>query len=71
VKTPPLALSVPRTWSPEQALAVWETLRELADLVWAQYEIPIIEQFQHEQIHCACGELDQLDLFDPNDALPF
>lgn len=71
MKTPPLALAVPHSWSPEQALAVWETLSELADLVWAQYEVPIIEHLQHERFDCPNGKLNQLDLFDPDDSLPF
>jgi len=71
MNTPPLPVSVPRTWSPEQALAVWEILSDLADLVWAQYEVPIIEHLQYERADYPKVERDQLDLFDPDDALPF
>lgn len=71
MNTPPLPLLVPRSWSPEQALAVWEILSELTDLIWAQYEVPIIESVQCDSTVRPSAALDQLDLFDPDGVLPF
>lgn len=71
MNTPPLPLTVPRHWSPEQALAVWETLSELADLVWAQYEVSLIELCRYEQQLAENTASDQFDLFAPDDSIPF
>ncbi|HEV2039217.1 MAG TPA: hypothetical protein VGT81_04070 [Casimicrobiaceae bacterium] len=34
----PLTLDIPRTWTPEQALAVFELIDGLRDKVWALYD---------------------------------
>ncbi len=62
------SMSIPQHWSAEQALAVWECLEDLAGLIWARYELQLIALI--------CPELDpadtaQLDLFDPDDDIPF
>ena len=33
----PLSVDIPRTWTPEQALAVFELIDDLRDKVWALY----------------------------------
>jgi hypothetical protein len=33
----PLAIEIPRTWTPEQALAVFELIDDLRDKIWALY----------------------------------
>lgn len=33
----PLTVDIPRTWTPEQALALFELLDELRDTVWTLY----------------------------------
>lgn len=33
----PLTVGVPRTWTPEQALAVFELIDDLRDKIWALY----------------------------------
>ena len=33
----PLSIDIPRTWTPEQALALFELLDDLRDKVWALY----------------------------------
>ncbi len=72
---------IPPYWSPEQALAVYQCLQQLTDLVWERYQLQIIDLL---------GPLDaspqssltpypqpaQTDLFDPgselfNDDPPF
>jgi hypothetical protein len=54
---------------PEQALAVWELLNELADRIWARYEIALVEligaDLEPER------DPNQPDLFDPDDSTPF
>jgi hypothetical protein len=62
------SLHIPQYWSGEQALAVWEFLDSIAGIVWDRYELQLIELIQSER----CEEhLNQLDLFDPDDPLPF
>ena len=62
-------LELPDHWSPEQALAVWELLNELADRIWARYEIALVEligaDLEPER------DPNQPDLFDPDDSIPF
>ena len=61
-------LQIPQYWSSEQALAVWECLDSIAAIVWDRYELQFIELIQSER----CEENpNQLDLFDPDDPLPF
>ena len=70
MKTPPMDPQIPCHWSPEQALAVWELLSQLADLVWAQYEAPLTELLagpDNPYADDTCPDSNQLDLFDPND----
>lgn len=60
------SLPLPDHWTPEQALAVYELLTDLAETVWNQYELALIELLapKPEQHDAA-----QPDLFD--DPLPF
>jgi hypothetical protein len=32
-----ITVEIPVTWTAEQALAVWETLNELREKIWARY----------------------------------
>ena len=58
----------PQHWSPEQALAVWECLEDLAWLIWERYERQLIALIRPDLDH---GDTDHLDLFDPDDNIPF
>ena len=62
------SVQIPDHWSPEQALAVWELLDEVTRRVWECYEVKLIELIQAD-----LGQDDdsQLDLFDPDDTIPF
>ena len=62
------SVQVPDHWSAEQALAVWELLDEVTRRVWERYEVHLIELIQAD-----LGQDDdpQLDLFDPDDTIPF
>jgi hypothetical protein len=61
-------LQLPDHWTPEQALAVYELLTDLANAIWNRYELTLIEQLRSE---CDDGNTSQPDLFDFDDPLPF
>jgi hypothetical protein len=59
-----LPFTVDSTWTPEQALAVWELLDDLRERVWNHYGL-VIQNLLREQ--CQTGEP-----FDDDDqVLPF
>jgi hypothetical protein len=61
-------LPVPEHWSPQQALAVFALLNELTEAIWRRYAaelLPLIDPLLNTDTD------PQLDLFDPDDALPF
>ena len=66
--TTQFTLPLPEHWTPEQALAVYELLNDLADAIWRCYEIPLTELLAPE-IYPNDGS--QPDLFDFDDPLPF
>jgi len=33
----PITIEIPVTWTAEQALAVWETLDQMREKIWARY----------------------------------
>ena len=37
----PLTVEIPRTWTPEEALAVFELIDDLRDKVWALYNLQL------------------------------
>jgi len=64
----PFTVQVPDDWTPEQALAVYELLHELADTIWDRYEIPLIELLAPR---CNNHDPAQPELFDFDDPLSF
>ena len=62
------SVQVPDHWSAEQALAVWELFDAVTRRVWERYEVQLIKLIQAD-----LGQNDdpQLDLFDPDDTIPF
>ena len=62
------ALHLPDHWTPEQALAVYEWLNELAEAIWNQYANDLLPVIAPE---LAEDDAAQPDLFEPNDELPF
>lgn len=66
-------LQLPHHWSAEQALAVWEFLDEIAGFVWERYELQLLELIRDEfpQEDRYQHDISQLDLFDPDDDIPF
>jgi hypothetical protein len=53
--TPERSLRLPSHWTPEQALAIYETLDDLIDLLWRQYGLDIQQAFKND---CAQSEHD-------------
>ncbi len=61
-------LHLPDHWSPEQALAVYELLNDLATSIWNAYEPQLLELIIPE---IEQNDTSQLDLFDFDDPIPF
>ncbi len=61
-------LRLPDHWTPEQALAVYELLKDLADTIWDRYELVLIEQLRSD---LDPDDSAQPDLFDFDDPLNF
>ncbi|MBW4036107.1 MAG: hypothetical protein HIU90_11595 [Proteobacteria bacterium] len=40
----PLAVDIPRTWTPEQALAVYELITDLRDAIWLLYGCQLMDE---------------------------
>lgn len=64
----PFTLEIPDYWTPEQALAVFELLKDLMDSIWNRYELTLIETLADELYQ---DDTSQLDLFDFDDSVPF
>ena len=58
----PLSIDIPRTWTPEQALALFELIDDLRDKVWALYG-DRMQALLQEQRECgaAGGNCDASD----------
>ena len=64
----PQRFHLPEHWTPEQALAVFALLNALTEAIWQRYEpelLPLIDPLLNTDTD------PQLDLFDPDDELPF
>ncbi|HEX5078485.1 MAG TPA: hypothetical protein VFV80_04990 [Geminicoccaceae bacterium] len=58
----PVTVEIPVTWTPEQALAVYELLDELRERIWEIYDLQL-QDLLREQRHAP-------DLDDSDDPLP-
>lgn len=54
-----LPFTVDSSWTPEQALAVWDLLEDLRDRVWTHYGL-VIQNLLREQ-HVSAEPLDDYD----------
>ena len=54
-----LPFAVASTWTPEQALAVWELLDDLRDRIWTHYGLVIQNQLREQ--HMTNDSLDDYD----------
>ena len=61
-------LQLPDDWTPEQALAVYALLNDLADAVWNRYDRVLINSLADDRDP---GDPSQPDLFDFDDPVPF
>ena len=59
---------LPDDWSAEQALAVYEFLADLQQLIWDRYELQLYELLRPD---LGAGDSGQFDLFEFNDEIPF
>ena len=62
----PLTIEIPRSWTPEQALAVFELIDDIREKIWAIYGCRIQEALREQ---CEGGNADDGD--DPLDAPSF
>jgi hypothetical protein len=53
----PLTIDIPRTWTPEQALALFELLDDLLDKVWSLYG-DRMQALLREQGECGDADKD-------------
>ena len=61
-------LQLPDDWTPEQALAVYELLNDLAEAIWNRYDRVLIDYLAGDRDQ---GDGSQPDLFDFDDPVPF
>ena len=61
-------INLPQHWSPEQAFAVWAFLDDIAHHIWLRYQLQIMQEWRADT---EALNTTQLDLFDPDDPLPF
>ena len=54
----PLTVEIPRTWTPEEALVVFELIDGLRDKVWALYNLQLQDQLREQ---CAPRREDKDD----------
>jgi hypothetical protein len=45
----PITVEIPATWTPEQALAVWEVLDQIRKKIWARYSFQLQDLLAKEQ----------------------
>lgn len=45
-----LCLDIDKSWTPEQAMAVFELITDLRDLIWSHYDLALQEQYQRDQL---------------------
>ncbi len=59
---------IPEHWSAEQAVAVYEFISELQDLIWERYDDQIIKLLRPDLDWVDTSEIDQCDF---DDEIPF
>ncbi len=52
----PVDVEIPATWTPEQALVVFELLDDIRDKIWARYGVRLQDLLQEQQ---TSSEADQ------------
>jgi hypothetical protein len=54
----PIMVEIPVTWTPEQALAVWEILDQMRKKIWLRYSSQLQDLLAEEQ---RCAGIDDGD----------
>ena len=54
----PITVEIPATWTPEQAIAVWDLLDQMRQKIWARYGGQLQELLAEEQ---RCAGIDDGD----------
>jgi hypothetical protein len=54
----PLTVGIPRTWTPEEALAVFELIDDLRDKVWALYRCQMQALLAEQRGGCGGDDAD-------------
>lgn len=49
----PIPVEIPATWTPEQALAVFDLLDEIRDTIWSRYGVRLQDLLQEQQASSA------------------
>jgi hypothetical protein len=52
----PLTVAIPRTWTPEEALAVFQLINDLRDRVWALYSDQLQALLQEQCAYKSFGD---------------
>jgi hypothetical protein len=64
----PVSVEIPATWTPEQALAVFELFDEIRDKIWSRYGVRLQDLLQDQQISSALDHADEITTSrDPTD----
>jgi hypothetical protein len=54
----PITIEIPVTWTAEQALAVWETLDQMREKIWARYSRQLQELLAEQRGYSAVDDSD-------------
>jgi hypothetical protein len=54
----PITIEIPVTWTAEQALAVWETLDQMREKIWARYRCQLQELLAEQRGYSAVNYSD-------------
>ena len=65
----PISIGIPVTWTPEQALAVYELLDELRERVWEIYDFRLQDLLREQQQPPSLDDSD--DPLPPTQSEPF
>ncbi len=61
----PITIELPVTWTPEQALAVWQMLDELREKIWVRYSRQLQDMLAEQQscpvLYHADGDASDID----------
>jgi hypothetical protein len=52
-----LAVDIPRTWTPEQALAVFDMISELRDAIWIAYSCNVQDALRRQRTNPGLGTI--------------